>query len=279
MTLNVAGEAADKVVEIALETITVVAKLSGKGVKEAIYIMRDISQDKLKNATGKASLEKMMKVCDNVEIFTLKQKDLERFMKEAEKYGVLYCTILDTQNDDPENVVDLFVRGEDANKVNRIVDRYRIEVEDVANLRPQEIKGKEEMELPVAEQENTQIPQEEKKNNVDNSLINSLIGEEESPIKELSEKEFNERLENGVSNDFLLEDNLSENSLEIKKGNIVNIETLKAKESVKLRLKECEKIAKNHNEKTNEEIPVNKKKNKNKNKKKVKGDKKNGKVK
>lgn len=276
MILNVAGEAADKVVEIALDTITVIAKLSGKGIKEAIYILDDISRNKLKNATGRQSLEKMMKICDNVEIFTLKQKDLEKFMEEAEKYGILYCTILDRKNENPEASVDLFVKGEDAIKVNRIVQRYKIEVVDVANLRAEQIKEKGELDAPVdvPEQEG-QLP-EEKKNNVDENLINLIIGED--PVKELSEAEYEERLKEGVSNNFLLEDNPSENSSEIKNLNISNSDKADntGKKSVRAELKKCKEEIKNmmKQKDTREKPAVSKK-----NKKKLKGEKKHGKVK
>ena len=278
MILNVAGEAADKAVEVVLETMTVIVKLTGKGVKEAIYIAQDINRNKLENASGRVKLEKMMKSCDSFEIFTLKQKHLEKFMQEAEKYGVLYCTILDSDND-PENSVDVFVRGTDAAKVDRLIKRYDIPMVDVANLRPESFIDKDGNQIPAEEMTEVPKTQEEKQNNVDNDLINSIMGED-VPVKEAQKQEKNERQEDGVSNDFLTVENPSEISSENKENDLINdgIQITQKKKSVRLDLEECAEEAK-QNVIIKEEKEKGFFKKKGNKKKHLKGEKKNGKIK
>jgi hypothetical protein len=54
----------------------------------------------------------------------LSDNELEKFCREAKKYGVLYCVLKDKT--DTDGHTDVFVRAEDASKINRIFERFGI---------------------------------------------------------------------------------------------------------------------------------------------------------
>ena len=83
---------------------------------------------------GKARLSSMLKSGKELTVFSLPQKDLKKFVQEAKKYGVLYCTIRDRQGREPNAVVDIITWAEDAPKINRVVERFKLAAIDTAEI-------------------------------------------------------------------------------------------------------------------------------------------------
>ena len=142
--MNTSGDAADRIVQLSLEGFEVMVRLSGAGAKEVIAMIYSVLKDNQKNSIGKTNLLNMMKTCKEIKIFTMKKSDLERFSEEAKKYGILYCVLMDKDSKSKDGMVDLMVRGEDAPKVDRIVERYNLSISDPATLRDIQVKEKEE---------------------------------------------------------------------------------------------------------------------------------------
>lgn len=223
--MNTSGDSADRVVQLSLEGFEVMLRLSGAGAKEVIAMIYSVLKDKEKNSIGKTNLLNMMKNCKEIKIFTMKKSDLERFSEEAKKYGILYCVLMDKDNKSKDGMIDIMVRGEDAPKVNRIVERYNLSISEPAALRDIQVKEKEELEVKkeISKGNENQI----------NDIMNSIVEVDE---KEFESKE--EKAEDGVSKNFLERENQLETSLEskgeVEDGRIsVKEELKKNKEKIK----------------------------------------------
>lgn len=68
----------------------------------------------------------MLRTGKELKVYTVQQKDLKKFTQEAKRYGVLYCVLRDKNNKDENAVVDVIARAEDASKIQRITERFRL---------------------------------------------------------------------------------------------------------------------------------------------------------
>ena len=123
--MNPGGDAAEQVVRLSLEGVEVAAKISGNGAKNiALLLYATLKQEQ--KTKGKARLTSMLKSGKELKVYTLTQKDLAKFSQEAKRYGVLYCVLKDKSNKDPTAAVDVIARAEDASKIQRITERFRL---------------------------------------------------------------------------------------------------------------------------------------------------------
>lgn len=141
--MNTSAEAADQVVRLALNGVEVAAKITGTGAKELAVLLYAILKDQ-KKTKGKTRLSSMLKSGKELKVFAVKQDDLERFCKEAKKYGVLYCVLRDKNAKD--GLTDVMVRAEDASKINRIFERFKLATVDVGQIQ-QELERASAAEL------------------------------------------------------------------------------------------------------------------------------------
>ena len=149
--MNYSGDAAEQVVRFSLEGMEVVMKITGSAAKEMAILLAAALKAEQKTA-GKARLSSMLKSGKELTVFSLPQKDLKKFVQEAKKYGVLYCTIRDRQSKDPNAVVDLITRAEDAPKINRVVERFKLAAVDTAEIVQNIEKARAEKAKPVPEE-------------------------------------------------------------------------------------------------------------------------------
>ena len=123
--MNPGGDAAEQVVRLSLEGVEVAAKISGNGAKNiALLLYATLKQEQ--KTKGKARLTSMLKSGKELKVYTITQKDLAKFSQEAKRYGVLYCVLKDKSNKDPTASVDVIARAEDASKIQRITERFRL---------------------------------------------------------------------------------------------------------------------------------------------------------
>ena len=123
--MNPGGDAAEQVVRLSLEGVEVAARISGNGAKHiALLLYAALKQEQ--KTKGKARLTSMLKTGKELKVYTITQKDLATFSKEAKRYGVLYCVLKDRKNTDPNAAVDVIARAEDASKIQRITERFRL---------------------------------------------------------------------------------------------------------------------------------------------------------
>ena len=122
------GEAAEQVVRMTLNGVEVAAKISGKAAERLAVLLYAVLKDQ-KKTRGKTRLNSMLRSGKELKVFAIGDRDLEKFCREARKYGILYCVLKDKTANDGHT--DVFVRAEDASKINRIFDRFGIATADM----------------------------------------------------------------------------------------------------------------------------------------------------
>lgn len=123
--MNTSGDAAEQIVRLSLEGMEVTAKLTGTAAKHIAIILLSVLKQEHKTR-GKARLTSMIKSGKELKVFAIPQHDLKTFVEHAKQYGVLYCVLKDKNNTEPNAIVDVIARAEDAAKIQRIFDRFEI---------------------------------------------------------------------------------------------------------------------------------------------------------
>ena len=131
--MNAGGDAAEQIVRMSLEGVEVAAKITGSGAKNLAVLIVAVLREEQKTH-GKARLSNMIKSGQELKVFTVQQKDLKTFAKEAKRYGVLYSVLREKKNDDPTATVDVIARAGDAPKISRIVERFKLNTVDKASV-------------------------------------------------------------------------------------------------------------------------------------------------
>lgn len=173
--MNQSSDAAEQVVRLVLNGVEVTAKITGSGAKNIAAMLYAIMKDQKKIA-GKTKLTNMLKSGKELKVFSVKQNEFEKFKEEAKKYGVLYCAL--GKKNSIDGIIDVLVKVEDAGKINRIVDRFKLS-------RYNEVKIIDEIEK-------SKISTQEKDNNSSNP---KLAKTEKSPLSKpsLKNKSFSEQ--------------------------------------------------------------------------------------
>ena len=140
--MNTGGEAAEQIVRMSLEGFEVAAKITGAGAKNIAILLYSILKEE-KKTKGKARLTNMLRSGKELKVFTVKNGDLKKFTQEAKKYGVLYCVLADRKNKDPNAEVDVIARAEDASKISRIAERFKLASESTASIVTETEKSKD----------------------------------------------------------------------------------------------------------------------------------------
>lgn len=131
--MNTSGDAAESIVRMSLQGLEVAVRLSGSGAKNIAALMIAILKDQ-KQTKGKTRLTNMLKSGKELKVFTVKEEDLRKFTEEAKRYGVLFCA-LKGKGKSADGMVDIMVRAEDASKINRIVERFKLATVDTATIK------------------------------------------------------------------------------------------------------------------------------------------------
>jgi hypothetical protein len=106
---------------LALSGVEYALRLSGAGTARLTAALWSVATTQQKSK-GKARLASLLKSGKELKVFNIAQAELATFTKEAKRYGVLYAVIKGTK-DNPDELVDIMVKAEDAAKINRIVER------------------------------------------------------------------------------------------------------------------------------------------------------------
>ena len=158
--MNTAGDAAEQIVKMSLNGVEVAAKITGTGAKELAMMIYAILKDQ-KKTKGKTRLTNMLRSEKPLKVFAVKDSELQLFCKEAKKYGVLYCVLKD--KDAGDGLTDIMVRAEDASKINRIFERFKLATVDVGEVRSEierqrqeQAQQKKDGEIPTPERTQTE---------------------------------------------------------------------------------------------------------------------------
>lgn len=169
--MNTSGEAAEQIVRMSLEGFEVAAKITGAGAKNIAVLLYSILKEE-KKTKGKARLTNMLRSGKELKVFTVKNGDLKKFTQEAKKYGVLYCVLADRGNKDPNAEVDVIARAEDASKISRIAERFKLASETTASIVTETEKTKDEKQ--VSQSQTSAYRKKPRKTNCSMSLWVSL---------------------------------------------------------------------------------------------------------
>lgn len=184
--MNTGGEAAEQVVRMSLNGVEVAAKITGEGAKQLAVLLYTIlkEQDKTK---GAARLSSMLRSGKELKVFTVKQSELRTFAKEAKRYGVLYCALKGIKKN-PDGLVDIMVRAEDAAKINRIVERFELATVDKASIKNEILKGRQKNAVSSVKKEQPVEGLTSEENEQAEAFLDELLGKGENSDKK-AEKE------------------------------------------------------------------------------------------
>ena len=170
--MNHSGDAAEQIVRLSLEGVEVAARITGAAAKEiAMFIIAALkSNNKKLKLKGKARMTSMLKSGKALEIFSVKDRDLKKFMQGAKQYGVVYC-VLRSRKNTPDGLCDIMVKADDAPKISRLVERFQFATVDKAKIESEIIQSREE-KAQGAE------PESPDKNDT-TKLLNDLLGTED----------------------------------------------------------------------------------------------------
>ena len=130
--MSISSDSAEQMTRMMLEGTEVTLKITGEGAKELLAIIYAILKDNTKTK-GKTTLTNLLKSGKELKVFTVKKDELATFIREAKRYGILYSAIVNKEKDD--GIVDIMVRTEDASKINRIVERFKLSSVDTAKIK------------------------------------------------------------------------------------------------------------------------------------------------
>lgn len=143
--MSYTNDPAEQVVRLSLEGAELAAKLTGAGAKQLAVLLCAIMRDTHKTK-GKARLTSMLRSGKPLKVFAVQGRDLAVFCREAKKYGVLYCVLKD--RDTHDGITDVMVRAEDAAKINRIFERFELATVDMASVRSEIERGRDDNDTP-----------------------------------------------------------------------------------------------------------------------------------
>ena len=189
--MNTSGDAAEQVVRLSLEGFEIAARITGSGAKNIGVLLYTILKDKNKTS-GKTTLTNMLKSGKELKVFSVRSDEFKRFTEEAKRYGVLYSALINKKTKSHDGVIDIMVRAEDAAKINRIVERFKLSSYEEASIRS-EIKKSREEKNKGKEPKNKQdiiISQDKEKvlKKEEQSLNPHLAKTEKSPLSKPSSK-------------------------------------------------------------------------------------------
>jgi hypothetical protein len=177
--MNASGDAAESIVRMSLQGLEVATRISGSGAKNIAALLVAILKDK-QQTKGKTRLTNMLKSGKELKVFTVKEEDLKKFTEEAKRYGVLFCA-LKSKGKSVDGMVDIMVRAEDASKINRIVERFKLSTTNKAEVESIYEKAKIDKALREAKEKGTEIRTIEDK--LVDDILNKPIQKEENEMK------------------------------------------------------------------------------------------------
>ena len=133
---------------------------------------------------GHQRLSAMLKSGKELKVFTVSEEHLKQFATEAKRYGVVYCALRGKERS-ADGMVDIMVRAEDASKINRIVERFKLATVDTVSI-------KRDIEQSKADKTASSAPEQEKPDKAeDDRLLDDLLG---APVQKEEQKMLSGRI-------------------------------------------------------------------------------------
>ena len=179
--MNNPGDSAEQIVRMSLDGAEFAAKITGSAAKNIAALLYTILKNRDKNKIkGRARLVSMLKSGKPLTVFTVSENNLKQFTEHAKQYGIVYCAMRNKKAD-RDGTVDVFVRAEDASRINKIVERFKLAAVDTGSIKSEIEQSKEKNAAPAAE-----VSKED-------ALLDELLGtpagnEKQSPEKDIPTK-------------------------------------------------------------------------------------------
>lgn len=170
--MSTTSDSADEFVKFMLDGTEVALRLSGSLAKEMAVMLYAMSKEQGKKTKGQIRLENMLKSNSNLKIFSINQENFQEFKKQAKKYGVVYSALYKRGEKVPDKLIDILVREEDAERVNRIVERYKLTTVKKADIEKALEEDKQSNKM------DTNVTEEIKEKNTSQDLLNKLLKKE-----------------------------------------------------------------------------------------------------
>ena len=176
--MNHSGDAAEQIVRLSLEGAEVAVRITGAAAKEiATFIVAALKNDsKHLKSRGRARMTSMLKSGKALEIYSVKEKDLQKFMQGAKQYGIVYCVLRDRKGA-PDGLCDIMVKVDDAPKISRLAERFKFATVDKAKIESEIVQEK-------AEKAKGAEPDALDKNDTDKLLDDFLGADEGKAVQE-----------------------------------------------------------------------------------------------
>ena len=182
--MSASSDSAEEIVRLSLEGFEVVARLTGSMAKEMAVMLVALSKEKSIKTKGQTRLNNMLKSNSNLRIFTIKKDDYQDFKKQAKRYGVLYTALGKKSEISKDGNIDILVKEEDAVRINRIVEKFKLTTVDQTKIETALEKAEIEKTMPTGK-EKTEIAKEIQEKNTSEDLLNKLLKKQN--IKEENE--------------------------------------------------------------------------------------------
>lgn len=225
--MNTSSDAAEQIVRMSLQGAEVALKITGSGAKNIAAMLIAIAKDQQK-VKGKTSLTNMLKSGRPLKVFSIRESDLKKFIEEAKRYGVLFSAIVEKNGNNADGMIDVMVKEEDAGKINRIVERFKLSTVDIASVQSEVERIKEEKNKVV---ENVE-PKEASKSIMKKEASNlSKTGQKKNPSKNFSENK--EELGRFINNKKSVREELKEIKEELENKVKDQLKVSKHKQPIK----------------------------------------------
>ena len=172
--MSISSDSAEEIVRLSLQGFEVVARLTGSMAKEMAVLLYAMTKETKKKTKGQTRLNNMLKSNSNFRIFTIKKEDYADFKKQAKRYGVLYSALCKKWEQSIDGNIDILVKEEDAVRVNRIVERFKLITVEQTKVETEIEKSEIEKGTQTSE-EKTEIQKEIKEKNTSQDLLNKLM--------------------------------------------------------------------------------------------------------
>jgi len=178
--MNHSGDAAEQIVRMSLEGVEVAARITGTAAKEvALLLLAALKSPEKKGGNlklkGAARMSSMLKSGKALEIFSVKESDLQKFYQGAKQYGIVYCVLRNTKQS-RDGLCDIMVKAEDAPKINRLVERFKFATVDKAKIESEIVAAK--AEKAATEKTAGSEPEAPDRNDTE-KLLDDLLGTDE----------------------------------------------------------------------------------------------------
>lgn len=134
--MNPGGESADQMVRMSLQGIEIAGELAiklGTEVSKSFAATLYAILSDQKKVKGKTRLTNLLKNEQGLDVIAIKSKDLKLFCTEAKKYGILFSVLKERNNKD--GICDIMVRTQDAAKIGRICDKFKLATINTKEMR------------------------------------------------------------------------------------------------------------------------------------------------